>query len=253
MAGCDPLPPAAGVVLDIFEHGESDLIAVIFTRERGRLAAIAKGAKKSRRRFVNKLEPFTSLELLLSPSRRSTLFRLDEAEIISSRPGLRFDHRRYAAASLVCELVIHWTRETDPAPELFHLLEWSLDQMEKGDLSWVLPVFLVRLIDLTGHRPLLDACAVCGAASSGPMRMSHAHHGVVCRRCDPQGSGGTVLNAGEIRTMRELADAPPERTGRIRIGAKSRRTITETMIRYSTWLLQREPASWKAAADIFPA
>ncbi len=236
--------------MDVFEHGESDLIVVLFTREQGRLAAIAKGARRSKKRFVNKLEPFTSLQVRLTPSRQSSLFRLDQAEIISSRPDLRFAYRRFAAASLICELTLHWTREADPDPDLYKLITWTLDQINHGKTQWAATVFILRLLDLGGHRPVLDACVICGETSSTPHRLSYSHHGLVCRRCDHGDANDADLSAGMIRAMVELSAADLARAERICLSDTDRTRIITVLVRYSTWLLQREPKSWKIFSDL---
>lgn len=250
MASCDPDPPLTGVVLDVFEHGESDLIVTLFTRERGRLAAIAKGARRSRRRFVNKLEPFTSLRLHLTPSRQSSLYRLDEAEIISSRPELRFNYHRFTGASLICELILQWTREADPAPELHKLITWSLDRVHSGDVPWTVTVFTLRLLDLGGHRPVLDSCVICGKERKGAHRLSYSHHGLVCRGCDHGGLSGKSLSAGMIRAMKELLAADLARVERIGLSRTDRKCILTTLLQYSAWLLQKETRSWKLFAGM---
>ena len=54
---------SGAIVLDTTDHGESDLIVTLFCQESGRVTAIAKGAKRSKKRFVNKLEFFTYLQV----------------------------------------------------------------------------------------------------------------------------------------------------------------------------------------------
>jgi len=240
---------ATGVVLDLFEHGESDLIVTLFTRETGLLSAIAKGAKRSKKRFVNKLEPFTSLYLHLIPSRKSTLYRLDEAEIISSRPEIRFDYRRFSGASLACELLLAWTREADPALELYELIDWSLDRICSDNMIWALTVYLLRLLKEIGQCPVLDTCVICGEEKISHHRLSYANHGLVCPRCDRGGEAGSTLGAGMIRAMRELIAVDLERTSRIGLSRNDRKAILDALINYSTWLLQKEPKSWQLVRD----
>lgn len=113
------------VVIKLADHGESDKIVTFYCPILGKLTGIAKGAKKSKKRFLNKLELFSQLEIEYTPNRRSSLVRIDHAELIQPYPTLRTSYDRFAAASLVCELTYFWTRENDGDQELFNLLLWA--------------------------------------------------------------------------------------------------------------------------------
>lgn len=71
------------VVLKIFDHGESDKIITFFTSDFGKITAIAKGAKRSKKRFVAKLELFNHLQIYFADNKYSSLVRVDEAELLN--------------------------------------------------------------------------------------------------------------------------------------------------------------------------
>ena len=120
---------ALAFVIDVKNYGESDKIVTFFTENRGRLSGIAKGAKKSFKRFLNKLELFTLLDIQITDSRSSTLVMINGAELINSFPTLRENYGLYTAATLVSELTLHWTRENDPDPSVFLLLDWTFNKL----------------------------------------------------------------------------------------------------------------------------
>src|SRR3989338_948726 len=121
------LQQGLAIVLQVKDHGDSDKIITGYTLEHGKIVLIAKGAKRSKKRFVNKLELFSLLAIHFAPSRHSSLMRLDQADLLNPFPRLRENYELYIAASLLCELVLHWTREQDSDEELFGLLVWALE------------------------------------------------------------------------------------------------------------------------------
>jgi DNA repair protein RecO (recombination protein O) len=122
-----------GLVLCVKDHGEADKIVTFFSPDLGKVTGIAKGAKRSKQRFVNKLEEFTLLEIIYRPARRDTLLFIVEAELKDSFLSLRRDFRRYIVAMLVLELVLRFTREHDPDSAIFSLLHWAMVSLENGE------------------------------------------------------------------------------------------------------------------------
>ena len=105
------------VVLNVADHGESDKIVTIYCPDHGKLTGIAKGAKRSKKRFVNKLELFSLLNITYSNT-RGALARIDQAELLDSFQSLRKNYHKYSAAILLCELMLCWTKENDGDPEI---------------------------------------------------------------------------------------------------------------------------------------
>ncbi len=150
------------IVLSSRSLGESDLLISLCTPQ-GKIKTIAKGAKRSRKRFLNALEPFTYLNAEIVPSRSSSgLARLESAEVKGCFPRLRADISSYAHASLCCELVELWGLEGDPQPEVFNLLLWYLTDLEGGLPARKATLFFkVRLLTLAGFSPDWKACPGC--------------------------------------------------------------------------------------------
>ena len=123
----DQLSRTEGIVLRSVDFGESDRIITLYSLDDGRLTAIAKGAKRSKKRFVNKLEEFSLLDVTYRPARQPhSLHFLNEAELKDAFLSLRTDWQRYYAAMLVCELVLRFTGEHDPDRRIFFLLQKHL-------------------------------------------------------------------------------------------------------------------------------
>ncbi|MDR0478106.1 MAG: DNA repair protein RecO, partial [Desulfobulbaceae bacterium] len=118
------------IVLGLRDYSEADLIVSLFSPGAGKVQVMAKGARKSKRRFVNKLEVFTLLNAVLRPS-RAGLPLLEEAELVDSFLGLRHNVALYAAATLTRESLLAATQEGNGDPEMFSLSLWALKSLEQ--------------------------------------------------------------------------------------------------------------------------
>ena len=203
------LQQSLAIVLQVKDHGDSDKIVTLYSLEHGKIVLIAKGAKRSKKRFVNKLEPFSLLAIHFAPSRHSSIMRLDQADLLAAFPRLRENYELYIAASLLCELVLHWTREHDSDEELFQLLRWALEGLATagGDGNRTIIFFHVRMLDILGYRPDLTGCLDCRTlgASGVSFHFSPLRNGLVCSRCaDPAAGNYQPLSIQTIQLLRRV-------------------------------------------------
>ncbi|MCI5207671.1 MAG: DNA repair protein RecO [Candidatus Electrothrix sp. ATG2] len=120
------------IILKNVDFGESDRIITLYSPDIGRFTAIAKGAKRSQKRFVNKLEEFSLLAISYRPAQNNRLHFLNEAELKEAFLSLRTNWQRYYTAMLACELVLRFTGEHDPDKQIFSLLHWLLTSLHNG-------------------------------------------------------------------------------------------------------------------------
>lgn len=177
---------AEALVLSTVDYGEADRLVTLLTREHGKLTAFATGARKSRRRFAGALEPFMRLRVQLVERRGSTV-RLDGADIQAGYYTARSELPLIARALYAVELCRELTREREPHPELFALLEeylGRLDAKEAGPTS--LLAFELAALAQAGLMPRFDTCSLCGVAPGAQPRFDPAHGGTVCEQCVPR-------------------------------------------------------------------
>lgn len=186
------------ILLSRIDFGESDRILTLLTDERGKLSAFARGARKSRRRFAGVLEPFSLVQVSLRAS-RGTLHQLDDATLLEGFDALRRDLGAMSRAAYACELTRELCRENAAAGEFFSLLRAFLGG--RAD-----PVELMRFelgaLSLSGLRPNLDACVVCGASDGVTARFDPEHGGRLCERC--ASSHGVRISAQTLRILAAL-------------------------------------------------
>ncbi len=151
---------AEGIVLRRRNLGEADRLVTVLTRDRGKITAVARGARRPRSRLGGRLEPATRFRALVGEGRNLDI--ISQAEVVDSYSTLRGDLERMGQAAVVLELADRALAEREPHPEAFRLLAAALQLMAGGALPPAVAWFAARLLALTGHRPSLDRCAVCG-------------------------------------------------------------------------------------------
>jgi DNA repair protein RecO (recombination protein O) len=185
----------------------------LYTEQLGRVSAIAKGARRSKRRFPGTLEILTLLEVHIVDPPRSSLMRIESAKLAEPFEGLVDDLGRYAIACQFLELLDRFTGEHEPSPELFHFARGVLGVLaaEEPDRLLALLVVLKTLARL-GYRPQLASCSVCGAALAAPGPaggFEPRHGGALCADCREPGDAGVpaglllALEAGVRRPLKE--------------------------------------------------
>ena len=152
------------IVLRLTDYGEADRIVSLFTLEQGRLSGVARGAKRSRKRFGGALESFAHLRLQLQLQLGAGLPTLLSADIVSIFPGIRADLAKIGCAAYACELVERLAPEAEANPRLFRLL---FSYLERLDLAPPSPsdrrFFAVNLLKILGYQPQLEVGGISAA------------------------------------------------------------------------------------------
>jgi len=218
-----------GIVLRSLRYGEADRILHLYTPDRGRVSAIAKGVRRAKSRFGGRLEPFFRLNLVLYEG-RSDLLTVTSAETLAGHPRLREDAAALDGAARACEAVARVFDDGDPHRGVYHLLANELALLN-GDVARAgrsnALAFRLKLLLAAGFAPHLAGCASCGETEH-LMGFSGAAGGVVCAACEA-GSFPLDLDAHDFlvgalgRPLADAPDAPP------RALAQAERAILETL------------------------
>jgi DNA repair protein RecO (recombination protein O) len=218
-----------GIVLRSLRYGEADRILHLYTPDRGRISAIAKGVRRAKSRFGGRLEPFFRLNLVLYEG-RSELLTVTGAETVAAHPRLREDARALDGAARACEAVARVFDDGDPHAGVYHLLANELalldgDPARAGRANAL--AFRLKLLLAAGFAPHLAACTSCGEQEH-LVGFSGAAGGVVCAACeasafplDQEAHDFLVTALG--RPLAEAPDAAP------RALAQAERAILETL------------------------
>lgn len=231
------------IVLSSINYGESDAIVNFYTQDYGRLGGIAKGARRSRRRFGGTLEPFSYGRLIFVKKRE--LVRVDQWDIVEGFHGIKQDLERIACGSYMLELVREMVKEGQKNPEVFILLLNSLSTLEDGIGPDILTrAFEMRLLTAIGYQPCLDRCVVCkqtftpdasGGRDGKAIFFSSAKGGVLCPGCAKVGGGLIPVTPETARTLILMVRLGLERIAHLSISPLMLREgerVLEDFIRY---------------------
>lgn len=216
------------IVVRSIRYGEADRILHVYTRDHGRLAAIAKGARRTRSRFGARLEPFMQIALLLHEG-RTELYTVTGADTIDARPGLRVSAAGLDSAARSCDAVSRLFETDDPHPEVYALLANQLSLLAArpevaGAANQI--AFRLKLLLAAGIVPHLGSCTSCGERDhlSG---FSAAAGGVVCSSCEaaafPLNPEAYEFLIGALGNPLASTPVASERTLRV-----AERAVTET-------------------------
>lgn len=235
-------------ILSISGYGEADKLVTLYSQDLGRFTAIAKGALKSKQRFVNKLEPYSLLRLFYQPPRTdSGLYFLQEAELLNAHLPLRQDHRRYVVASHFSEIILRFIREQDPDPDIYALISWTFENLSQDrPYQHILVFSLLHLLALLGYRPDFHSCGQCHR----PVRMPRTYlllpgnGSLLCDACQPKASSFPRLSVQTLRTLAGAQALPVDRLTRLRLSAPGIIEALEALHTYILHLLQQDIHSW---------
>jgi DNA repair protein RecO (recombination protein O) len=202
-----PLFRTDGIVLRSWDLGEHDRLISLYTRDLGRLHAVARGARRLRSRFGASLELFTWGEAVGFEREGRALLRLDHFDIRRSFRAVREDLERLGQGARMLEAVTRLTGERDPQPSCFALLLRAVGALEAHPPARVQLAFTLRLLDLAGHRPRLDRCAGCDRAVGTTGVVFDVGAGTVgCGAC--RLAGALPLAPKTLAVLRGLQAAP---------------------------------------------
>ncbi|WP_310600195.1 DNA repair protein RecO [Desulfobulbus sp.] len=244
------LGSTCGIVLRVVDYGEADKLVTLYCPDLGRVTGIAKGAKKSKHRFVNKLEEFSLLHFFYRPPRGPAgLLLISEAELLAAHVSLRIDFRRYAAAMYLGELTLRFTRDNDPDRRLYILLKWALAALDRGKTpQQIATLFHLHLLETVGYRPELDRCAACHQSVLAQRRYIFlpGSGSLLCDAC-AQGKTSHALRLS-VQTIRLLASAQSfelDRLYRLRFSQQALGEAMMALYHFTLHLLQQDVHSWR--------
>ncbi|MHC4403309.1 MAG: DNA repair protein RecO [Planctomycetota bacterium] len=242
-----PSEKATTFVLRTIAFMETSLVVTLFTREHGKVRALAKGARRPKNPFDFALDLLALCRIVFLRKSSESLDLVTEL-VTEAKLLRRFRPSGRNLASLyagyyVAELLGELTDDYDPHPELFDLADETLSALSAGEpvANRVLRFELVAL-RLLGHLPSLDRCAECGQVVplSGRVAFGHAEGGVVCERCRQGRRPLTLASAGVLRAMAGLADPTAQAWRRLEIDDVGRGELRGLLNRYLYNLLGKK-------------
>lgn len=207
-----PLRETEAIILRTYRLGEADKIVSLFTRQFGRLRAVAAGAQRPKSRYGGTLEPLTYVRLWLFERENRDLLRLNSAELAESFFAMQGDYRIHLAAQYVAEVAERLLPEREVNERAFRLLLAVLRALKtRREIGRPLVYFNYWLLRLAGFLPEFDRCAACGRPFQDEAAFCETDSlRLVCSRCRA-GSASREVPPALLALMLRLRQLPLEK------------------------------------------
>lgn len=208
-----PLRETEAIVLRTYRLGEADKIVSVFTRQWGRLRAVATGARRTKSRYGSALEPLSYVRLWLFERENRDLLRMNSAELIESFYEMQKDYRVQVGAQFVAEVAESYLPEREVNERAFRLLLAVLRAFKKfGEVDRPLLYFDYWMLRLAGFVPDFERCAACGGLlGSDKVFYSAGAEGLLCENCRAEAGAGQSI---PLSALKSAAAACQERLER---------------------------------------
>ncbi|GAC1305274.1 MAG: hypothetical protein NVSMB21_06730 [Vulcanimicrobiaceae bacterium] len=233
----------SAIVLRARNLGEADKIVTLFTSERGKLDAVAKGVRRAKSQLAGRLEFVTEASL--------TMHRGRNLDVITSA-AIACEHWRaivapgaFATAHVVAELIDSFCELDYAMPDVYALLRGMLRALAVAPAPQALIArFELRLLGALGYAPEADACVRCGEPLDALAAWADREAGgLSCERCRPHRADDLALDADDVANFRGLA-ATLASDG-VRPATFATPAAARAVDAFVTWQLGRRPKATK--------
>ena len=227
------------IVLRRRDFSESDRLLTLFSRDFGKIQAIAKGARKPQSRKTGHVELFMRTNFLFAKGREMNI--ITQAEMVEAYPGLRQDLVRTTYASYLVELLDRFTADEDKHRGEYELLANGLGWLEKTtDVLLVARYYELRLLGLAGYQPRLFHCVSCGEPIEEQDQFFSAElGGVLCPDCFAADRRAQSISSVAVKVLRYLQTRDWETVKVLQLKRPLHRELENSMHYYLTYILER--------------
>lgn len=212
-----------GIVLKARPYGETNKVVILMTEQAGKIAVMARGAKKPSSRLAGVTQPFTHGHFLVQKGKG--MGTLQQGEAISSMRHIQQDILVTAYASYIMEIVDRLVENDRPEPGVFNMLRQALQAIEDGYDPQAIALFVQwKMLPFTGVQPTLSCCAVCSAVD-GEFAFSFSQGGFLCHRCFHKDPYIIRLTPTQLKLIRMFYRTPIDQIGKLELKKETKRFI----------------------------
>jgi DNA repair protein RecO (recombination protein O) len=251
-----PLYTTNAIVIRSHHYGESDKIVTFFTKDFGKLKGIAKGARRSKKRFQNALDLFSHLRLIFFDREGMGLIRAENCDILHTFPKIREDLKKIFYGNYYLELVNEMSGERESNADAFDLLLSFLLALEtKETQEEQLRMFEVRMLSLFGYRPNMRSCGLCSKDWDDFKEVFSVFFSIekgilVCGQCSNVLSHPIPLSLGTARLIERISQMGLDRIDRLKFTHQALSESRELLPKFITYQLGKELKSLKALSRV---
>lgn len=199
-----------GMILSATPIGEYDKRIVILTKERGKISAFAKGARRKNSPLMGVTSPFSFGEFELYEG--STSHNIMQAHISNYFMELATDYEGAYYGFYFMEIADYYTREYNDEKEMLKLLYQTMRALASGKINRELVRYIYELKALTinGEAPEVFRCANCGV-DDRKMVFSSKNHGLICEECRALATDEIAVGDATVYTLQYIVSSTIEK------------------------------------------
>ncbi len=243
-----PLFKTPAIIIRSIDFSESDKIITFFTQQFGKVKGIAKGAKRSKKRFSGTLEIFSLVNLLFFEKSNFDLVRIEQCDLRKPFPLIRLDIEKVGYASYFMELVDKVVGEKEASRLLFELLVRLLDNINSEHFSEeVVRIFEIRLLSILGYQPNLSCCTICHKIFPRDEKVwfSPSRGGAICQTCSPNIKDISSVSKGTIKMLIRAREISFDKINRLNFSNQALEESKEMLSKFIGLYLGKELKSLK--------
>lgn len=238
------------IVLSRFDMGETDRVFTLLTNDRGKIRAIAKGARRPTSKLAPSLDYFNRCRIMLSRGR--DLDVITSVEVIERRESFGERVTVFSHACHLAEITGRLVPEGQDVPEVYRLLSSALTELERQREPWVLVRWYeMALLAIAGYRLELYRCGACGnELQATPNMLGIQSGGMLCPDCWPNEPNGRVMSVNAQKILRSLDRNGMDEVRRITVEPALAAEIEGALAQYMRSVAERDFRSLKVLREI---
>ena len=229
---------AEAIVLRAIDVGNGDKLILLYTKEQGKIKAMAHGVAKPTSRKRGAVQLLSHSRFLITKGRE--MDTISQGELIEIFPFLWNSLPRLTQASYMAELTDAFTPDGEPNSRLFSMLLQALHALAEGDGELINRIFEMRLVALSGYLPILDSCANCQEPLSGRITFSPSLGGALCENCLSTDITAIPLTYGALENMRLFLIWPTEKLRRLKTDPATAGCIKQSLQGFIRYTLEKD-------------
>jgi DNA repair protein RecO (recombination protein O) len=243
------------IVIRMTEFSETSLIVTLYSRDFGRISAIAKGARRPKGPFEGAIDLLSVCHIEVLRKANDSLDLLTEAKLARRFRGAQKSLDRLYCGYYIAEMLRRWTDDDDPHPELYELALEAISRIDgTADHLMAVTHFEIRAMKILGHAPATSACVTCGGEvdrSKERIPFGHEVGGVLCPTCRSRHQGVAMIHRSVLVWLDRLNDCekPPD----VEFGNDIYRQMRALLNRYITVALGVRPRTQSMLPTNVPA
>jgi len=205
------------IVLGQRDFGEADKVVTLYTKDFGKLRAVAKGVRRIKSRFGSSMELFSQSHLMLYMQRKRDLYIVTGSNIIRTHKELRENFDSFVTGSCIVELVDKLTEQEEPNLYLFSLILDAFHQIPEQDREIILAIFVIKVLANSGYKLNLEKCVACGKPIPliEQKKLSVQQGGLLCSRCQSRDLQAVDVSSLVLEYLKKFEIVNLAKIGRI--------------------------------------